>query len=94
MPSVIFYTAFILNNNVLWVHKSVKYLGVIVDENLSWSEQVRNVSQKSLCALAAIRRVSLCLSSDIATDYFIQCFYSALPHLLLCSLSFLSSDSI
>ena len=71
----------LLNNNVLRVHKSVKYLGIIVDENLSWSEQVRNVRWRSLSALAAIRRVSLCLSSGILIT-----LYNAfiLPYLTCC----------
>ena len=71
----------LLNNNVLRVHKSVKYLGIIVDENLSWSEQVRNVRRRSLCALAAIRRVSLCLPSNILIT-----LYNAfiLPYLTYC----------
>ena len=73
----------LLNNNALWVHKFVKYLGVIVDENLSWSEQVRNVSQRSLSAIAAIHRVSLRLSSDILIT-----LYNAfiLPYLTYCCL--------
>ena len=56
---------FLMNNNVIQLHKSVKYLGIIVDEGLSWSEQVGYVRRKSLSALAAICRVSLYLSSNV-----------------------------
>ena len=38
-------------------NRSVKYLGVIVDEGLSWSEQIGYVRRRSLSALAAIRKV-------------------------------------
>ena len=31
---------FLLNNSVLQLNKSVKYLGIIVDDGLSWSEQI------------------------------------------------------
>ena len=47
-----------MNNNVLQLHKSVKHLGIIVDERLSWSEQIGYVRRRNLTALAAIRRVS------------------------------------
>ena len=49
----------LLNNNVLQLHKSVKYLGIIVNERLSWSEQVTYVRRRSLSALAAIRSQSV-----------------------------------
>ena len=41
---------FFLNDTVLQLHKSVKYLGVIVDERLSWSEQIGYVCRRSLSA--------------------------------------------
>ena len=46
---------FLLNNSVLQLNKSIKYLGIIVDESLSWSEQIGYVRRRSLSALAAIR---------------------------------------
>ena len=49
---------FLLNDNVLQLHKLVKYLGIIVDEGLSRSEQIGYVRRRSLSALATIRRVS------------------------------------
>jgi len=44
----------LLNNNVLQLQKSVKYLGVIMDDGLTWSDQIRYIRKKSLAALAAI----------------------------------------
>ena len=78
---------FLMNNNVLQLHKSVKYLDVIVDEGLSWSEQneyVRrslSVLARSLSVLAAIRSVNLYLSSNVLVT-----LYNAfvLPYLTYC----------
>ena len=52
-----------------------------MDESLSWSEQVTYVRRRSLSALAAIRRVSLYLSSNILVT-----LYNAfvLPYLTYC----------
>ena len=55
----------LLNNSALQIHKSVKYLGIIVDGSLTWSDQVKYVRKKSLSTLAAIRGVSLHLSSNV-----------------------------
>ena len=72
---------FLLNNSVLQLSKSVKYLGIIVDEGLSWSEQIGHVRRRSLSALAAIRKVSLYLSSNVLIT-----LYNAfvLPYLTYC----------
>ena len=72
---------FLLNNSVLQLNKSIKYLGVIVDEDLSWSEQIGYVRRRSLSALAAIHKVSLYLSSNVLVT-----LYNAfvLPYLTYC----------
>ena len=72
---------FLLNNSVLQLSKSVKYLGIIVDEGLSWLEQIGHVRRRSLSALAAIRKVSLYLSSNVLIT-----LYNAfvLPYLTYC----------
>ena len=71
----------LLNNNVLQLQKSVKYLGVIVDDGLTWSDQIRYIHKKSLAALAAICRVTMYLSSNILIT-----LYNAfvLPYLTYC----------
>ena len=72
---------FLMNNNVLQLHKSVKYLGIIVDEGLSWSEQIGYVRKRSLSVLAAIHRVSFCLSSNVLVTLY-NVF--VLPYLTYC----------
>ena len=66
---------------ILQLNKSIKYLGIIMDEGLSWLEQIGYVRRRSLSALAAIRKVSLYLSSNVLVT-----LYSAfvLPYLTYC----------
>ena len=78
---LLFSIQFLLNNSVLQLIKSIKYFGIIVDEGLSWSEQIGYVRRRSLSALAAIRKVSLYLSSKVLIT-----LYNAfvLPYLTYC----------
>ena len=71
----------LLDNNLIQPQRSIRYLGVIVDEYLNWSDHVRSVRRRSLAALAAIQKVSICLSSKILTT-----LYNAfvLPYLTYC----------
>ena len=71
-----------LNREYISRQESVKYLGVEVDQNLTWEKQVLNVRQKSLAALAAIRRASAYLPTST-----LRLLYNALvlPHLDYCS---------
>ena len=43
------------NDEPLPLQMCVKYLGVLVDQDLTWSQQVGHVRRKSLAALATIR---------------------------------------
>ena len=49
---------FLISGVPLLPQKCVKYLGVLVDQDLYWSQQVSYVRRKSLAALAIVRRVS------------------------------------
>ena len=71
----------LLNNSALQTHKSVRHLGITVDDGLTWSDQVKYVRKKSLSTLAAIHRVSLYLSSNVLVT-----LYNAfvLPYLTYC----------
>ena len=48
---------FFIGNVPLLPQKCVKYLGVLVDQELNWSQQVYYIRKKSLAALAIVRRV-------------------------------------
>ena len=56
---------FLLNDEPLPLQKCVKYLGVLVDQDLTWSQQVGHVRRKSLAALATIRWVSTYMGTSV-----------------------------
>ena len=56
---------FQLNDEPLPLQKCVKYLGVLVNQDLTWSQQVGHVRRKSLAALATIRRVSTYIGTSV-----------------------------
>ena len=62
--------------------KEVNYLGVAMDQNLSWVQHVEKVRRRSLAGLATIRRASAYLPSSTR-----RLLYNALvlPHLDYCS---------
>ena len=62
--------------------KEVNYLGVVMDQNLSWVQHVEKVRRRSLAGLATIRRASAYLPSSTR-----RLLYNALvlPHLDYCS---------
>ena len=71
-----------LNRKQITQQTEVKYLGITIDEQLSWKKQVDLVRKKSLAGLAMIRRASTYLPS--AT----RCLLNnalVLPHLDYCS---------
>ena len=49
---------FLLNDTPILSQGHVKYLGVLVDQDLDWSQQVNHVRRKSLAALAILQQVS------------------------------------
>ena len=72
---------FLINNVRLLPQKCVKYLGVLVDQDLNWSQQVSHIRRKSLAALALVRRVSSIMPTKVLLS-----LYNAfvLPHLTYC----------
>ena len=62
--------------------KAVKCLGVVIDDELNWKEQVQNVRRKCFTGLSKIRRLRNLLPSTIKKE-----LYNALvlPHMDYCS---------
>ena len=54
-----------------------KFLGVLIDCNLSWKDQINNVSKKLSKSIAVIRKASFVLNSDAL--YTLLCFVSSIP---------------
>ena len=72
---------FLIINVPLLPQKCVKYLGVLVDQDLKWSQQVNHIRRKSLAALALVRQVSSFMPTKVLLS-----LYNAfvLPHLTYC----------
>ena len=81
---------FQLNDEPLPLQKCIKYLGVLVDQDLTWSQQVGHVRRKSLAAWATIRRVS----TYIGTSVLIALYSFATFYLLLCSMALLHHNYV
>ena len=62
--------------------KAVKCLGVVIDDELNWKEQVKNVRRKCFTGLSKIRRLRNVLPSTTKKQ-----LYNALvlPHMDYCS---------
>ncbi len=71
-----------LHGETIRQQETVKYLGVVVDQNMNWVQQVEEVRRKSLAGLASIRRASAYLPSCT-----MRLLYNViiLPHLDYCS---------
>ena len=78
---------FLISDVPLLPQKCVKYLGVLVDQDLNWSQQVSHVRRKSLAALAIVRRVSSYMSTRVLILLY-NAFFTT-PYLLLCGVAFL-----
>ena len=78
-----------LEDEEICPQQSVKYLGVTIDQDLSWSQHVEIVRKKSLAGLSAERRASAYLPT--ATR---RLLYNALvlPHLDYCSVVYHSCN--
>ena len=78
-----------LEDEEICPQQSVKYLGVTIDQDLSWSQHVEIVRKKSLAGLSAVRRASAYLPT--ATR---RLLYNALvlPHLDYCSVVYHSCN--
>ena len=53
-----------LNGEIINTQDSVKYLGIVLDQNLTWEQQESKVRQKRLAGLPFIRRASAYLPSS------------------------------
>ena len=73
----------ILNNNVVEQVKEIVFLGVVLDEHLTWKPHVANVANKISKSIGIIRRASPYLqNSSLRTLYFSMIY----PYLQYCSL--------
>ena len=60
----------------------IKYLGVLLDSNLSWKSQINAVASKLKRANGALAKLRHCVSRDVLIQVYYAIFYS---HLKYCS---------
>ena len=78
----------ILNNNVIEQVKEIVFLGLVVDEHLTWKRHVAHVANKISKSIGIIRRASpYPQKSSLRTLYFSMIY----PYLQYCSLVWLST---
>ena len=76
---------FKINDNLIARAKGTVFLGVILDENLSWKPHILNVSRKISKFIGIIYKASFCPpSSALVTTYYSLMY----PHLMYCVLVF------
>ena len=70
-----------LDGNLIRPNSCVKYLGVLVDSDLAWTNHIQSVRKKCLAALSVIRRISVYMSTTL-----LKILYKAfvLPYLTYC----------
>lgn len=62
---------------------STKFLGIIIDESLSWREQIYCVSKKIYKSIGIIRKISLLVSKQCLLTLYYSLIY---PHLSYCNI--------
>ena len=68
-----------INNQVLTQKSSLKYLGVIIDSNLSWKEHIKELCKKVSCGIGILLR----LRSFVHIELLIQIYYSIIYPFLI-----------
>ena len=66
---------FLINNKPILFEKSIKYLGILVDQDLTWSLHVGHVRRIGLASLATIRRVSVYMPTRVLIALYKHLFY-------------------
>ena len=69
--------AFNINNYSIDRVKEGTFLGVILDEHLTWKSHLHNVAQKASKAIGIIYKSSFCLNNSLIMflKLFLSCFY-------------------
>ena len=60
--------------------KSTRFLGVIIDEKLSWKEHIATLKNKLKCQAGAINRIKDCVPRDLHKDLYYTLFESHLSY--------------
>ena len=64
--------------------KSVKYLGVILDEKVTWSEQIEDLSKRLSCAAGIFSKLRYYINIKTMIEMYHSLFNSKLQYAILC----------
>jgi hypothetical protein len=70
----------IVSNSVITNINSTKFLGLIIDRTLSWSDQIVALTSKLNKACYAIRAVKSCMSLDVLRTIYFSCVHSVISY--------------
>ena len=65
-----------INGNKLYPSSSIKYLGIILDEHLSWKNHIKSISLKLRRANGALSKLRHYVSSNILNTVYYSLFHS------------------
>ena len=60
--------------------RSTRFLGIIIDEKLSWNEHIEYLTKKLKCQVGAINRIKDCVPRDLHRDLYYTLFESHLSY--------------
>ena len=67
-----------INNYKLKLHSHVKYLGVVIDEVLSWNKQIESICMKLARATGILSKLRYFVPKDISISVYYFLFYTHL----------------
>ena len=71
----------VIDNQPVFRVSHTKFLGIIMDEKLNWSEHVNNLKKKLAKGSGIIKKCRICLSIDTLITLHYSCIY---PYITYC----------
>ena len=68
----------IVNGNKIYRSKTTKYLGMMVDEKLSWAPHINHICTKLIKQIIALRTLTSFIDNDMAKQLYFAYVY---PHI-------------
>lgn len=75
-------TPLMINNEIIQRSRQEKYLGLWIDDNLTWKTHINYISTKLVSLLGALRRISHCIPKKISTIIYNSLVKSHLEYLV------------
>ena len=79
------------NNNVLQTIRNDKILGIFVDNNLTWSEQIKHVTKKIASNIWLLSKIKVFLSKEHCVQFYKSYIQ---PHIDFCNIVWGSTSEV